>query len=57
MVAFNDGLLDAIEPDAVADRLEDLAVGIRGADLHLTDPREHWSTLVARVLNQGQGNP
>jgi F-type H+-transporting ATPase subunit alpha len=56
MVAFNDGLLDAVEPDAVADRLEDLAIGLRGADLHLTDPREHWSTLAARVLNQGQGN-
>lgn len=56
MVAFNDGLLDALDPDAVTGRLEDLSVGIRGSKLGLAEPRERWSTVVARVLGQGGGN-
>lgn len=55
MVAFNDGLLDVLEPEAVAGRLEDLALGMRGTDLDLGSPRTQWSAAVARALDQGRG--
>lgn len=56
MVAFNDGLLDAVEPDTVAGRLEELALGMRDTNLELANPRERWSTVVARALGPGHGN-
>jgi F-type H+/Na+-transporting ATPase subunit alpha len=56
LVAFNDGLLDALEPEAVASRLDDLALGMRGTDLDFGSPRAQWSAAVARALRQGQGS-
>jgi F-type H+/Na+-transporting ATPase subunit alpha len=57
LVAFNDGLLDAVDPDAVAGRLDDLAVALRDTELTLDSPREQWSQAVARWLSQGSPPP
>lgn len=50
LVAFNDGLLDHVEPDAVAGRLGDLALALRDTELTLDSPREQWSQSVTRWL-------
>jgi len=50
LVAFNDGLLDDVEPDAVTGRFDDLAMAMRGTELTLDNPREQWSAAVVRWL-------
>jgi len=54
LVAFNDGRLDDLEPDAVAGRLDDLAMAMRETDLTLDSAREEWSSAVARWLGHGK---
>jgi len=54
LVAFNDGRLDDVEPEAVAGRLDDLAVAMRDTDLTLDSAREEWSSAVARWLDHGK---
>jgi len=54
LVAFNDGRLDDVEPDAVASRLDDLANAMRDTDLTLDSPRDQWSQSVARWLAHGK---
>ena len=54
LVAFNDGQLDDVEPDAVARRLSDLALSLRDTDLTLDSPREQWSQAITRWLGHDQ---
>jgi len=49
-VAFNDRLLDYVDPEAVADRLDRIAAGLRTTELGLDSPREEWSAAVANWL-------
>jgi len=53
MVAFNDGLLDHVEPESVGGRLGNLALVMRDTDLSLDSPREEWSQAVARWMSHG----
>ena len=55
LVAFNDGLLDTLEPEAVAGRLGDLALAMRDTELTLDSPREQWAQAVARWLGREAG--
>jgi F-type H+-transporting ATPase subunit alpha len=47
LVAFNDGLLDAVDPEAVAAILATLEEPVRQTELNLDAPREEWSAAVA----------
>jgi len=57
LVAFNDGLLDEIEPEAAGARLADLVLAARGTDLTLDSPREQWSEAAARWLGAKAKRP
>ncbi len=46
MVAFNDGLLDAVSPDEVPARLERLAQRVHEGHLGLDDDRGEWAAAV-----------
>ncbi|MFM8331430.1 MAG: F0F1 ATP synthase subunit alpha, partial [Candidatus Methylumidiphilus sp.] len=48
LVAFNDGLLDAVAPEQVGAALQSLWLGIAG--LSLEDSREAWRQAVAAAL-------
>jgi len=54
LVAFNDGRLDDVEPEAVKARLDGLAAGMRDTELTLDSPRDEWSQTVARWLSRGK---
>ena len=47
LVAFNDGLLDAFEPEKVSAQLEQLYLHVSESDLALEDSRDKWSQSVA----------
>jgi F-type H+-transporting ATPase subunit alpha len=47
LVAFNDGLLDAFEPEKVSTQLEQLYLHVSESDLALEDSRDKWSQSVA----------
>jgi len=51
LVAFNDGLLDPIEPEKVRERLNPLYVSAKESGLGLEASREDWSTAVAEWLD------
>ncbi len=50
MTAFNDGLFEGTEPDAVPDVLAQLEAAVRQTTLDLESPREEWSLAVAGWL-------
>ena len=52
LVAFNEGLFDAAEPDAVPDRLERLRAQVRESRMRLDDPRASWVAAVRGWLAQ-----
>jgi len=52
LVAFNDGLFEGIEPEAVAPLLESLEAQARRTTLDLDSPREEWSTAAAGWLSR-----
>jgi len=54
MVAYNDGLLDNVEPESVGGRLGNLALVMHDTDLSLDSPREQWSQTVARWMSHGK---
>ncbi len=54
LVAFNDGRFDRLEPDAMRDPLERLALGVRDSDLTLETPREQWSPAAAGWLGNAE---
>ncbi|NVK40328.1 MAG: F0F1 ATP synthase subunit alpha [Oceanospirillaceae bacterium] len=51
MVAFNDGLFDALTPSEVPQRLQQLARQTQGSGLTLDDERERWTGMA----RQGSG--
>jgi len=56
LVAFNDGLLDHVEAEAVPRQLGDLALALRDTDLTLDSPRDQWSEAVARWMGHGKAS-
>jgi len=50
MVAFNDGLFEAVDPDGIPPLLRALEDAARVTTLSLDSPREEWSTAVASWL-------
>lgn len=52
LVAFNDGLFDEIEPDAIEATLPPFAEAVRHTTLQLDSPREEWSSAVSNWLSQ-----
>jgi len=54
MVAYNDGLLDNVEPESVGGRLGNLVLVMHDTDLSLDSPREQWSQTVARWMSHGK---
>lgn len=50
MVAFNDGALDDVAPEAVAQHLAALEAGVRRTSLGLDAPRSRWSAAVSAWL-------
>jgi F-type H+-transporting ATPase subunit alpha len=56
LVAFNDGLLDELEPDAVSGWLGNLKLALQDHELALDAPREQWSQAVAG-WQRGNGQP
>ena len=51
LVAFNDGLLDAVEPDAVKPLSAALDEATRQSTLSLASPREEWAAAVAEWIS------
>jgi F-type H+-transporting ATPase subunit alpha len=54
MVAFNDGMLDTLEPSEVAPTLQRLGQQCRQSGLTLDDEREHWSSALRDWLTPTQ---
>ena len=52
LVAFNDGLFEATDPDAISTLLTELEGRVRHTALSLDAPREEWSAAVAGWLPQ-----
>jgi F-type H+-transporting ATPase subunit alpha len=52
LVAFNEGLFDAVAPDAVPELLERLRSQVREGRMSLDDPRESWVMAVRGWLAQ-----
>ena len=52
LVAFNDGLFEAANPDAISTLLAALEGPVRLTTLSLDAPREEWSAAVASWLSQ-----
>ena len=52
LVAFNDHLLDKIEPQQIAGYLDRLQENVRQSDLVLDSPRGDWQTAAARWLSE-----
>jgi len=50
LVAFNDGLFEATDPDAISTLLAELEGRVRHTALSLDTPREEWSAAVASWL-------
>jgi F-type H+/Na+-transporting ATPase subunit alpha len=50
LVAFNDGLFEGVEPDAVPDRLAALEEAVRHSSLSLDSARKEWSAATADWL-------
>jgi len=50
MMAFNEGLLDACDPENVLDVLRTLDDGVRESPLDLDSPREAWQAAIAGWL-------
>jgi len=52
MVAFNDGLFDEIEPDAIEAILVPFEKDVANTNLQLDSPREEWSAAVSNWISQ-----
>ena len=50
LVAFNEGLLDATEPESISQLLSDLQSGVQHASLTLDSPRDQWTKAVSTWL-------
>ena len=50
LVAFNEGLLDATEPESISQLLSDLQSGVQHASLTLDSPRDQWTQAVSSWL-------
>jgi F-type H+-transporting ATPase subunit alpha len=47
LVAFNDGLFDDVEPDAIPPMLDNLTEAVISSRLGLDTPREEWASTVS----------
>jgi F-type H+-transporting ATPase subunit alpha len=47
LVAFNDGLFDDIEPDAIPPMLDNLTEAVSSSRLRLDTPREEWASTLS----------
>ena len=56
LVAFNDGLFDAIDAGDIPARLKHLASRAGTSGLNLDSPREHWAAAVTDWLAAGQSS-
>jgi F-type H+-transporting ATPase subunit alpha len=52
LVAYNDGLLDALTPEAVPDVLGKLLKWVRSAGLAVEESRDRWSAALRSVLGE-----
>ncbi len=52
LVAFNDGLFDDRDPDAIPATLATLEKAVRNTTLGLDSPREEWSAAAASWLSR-----
>jgi F-type H+-transporting ATPase subunit alpha len=50
LVAFNDGLFNDVEPEAIPGMLEILTKSVISSPLGLDAPREEWSSAVSEYL-------
>ncbi|MCG6986394.1 MAG: F0F1 ATP synthase subunit alpha [Thiocapsa sp.] len=50
LIAFNEGLLDGLDPSEIAGRVRALRTGIASCGLSLDDARENWVGVVRRLL-------
>jgi F-type H+-transporting ATPase subunit alpha len=50
LVAYNDGLLDSVQPDRVGEALEKLLQWVRTAQPALTESRDRWTAAVHDAL-------
>jgi F-type H+-transporting ATPase subunit alpha len=57
LIAFNDGLFDAIEPDAIAIPLSSLVQVVENSRLTLDSDRADWATAVRDWLQAGEKAP
>ncbi|HEC17640.1 MAG TPA: F0F1 ATP synthase subunit alpha [Sedimenticola sp.] len=57
LVAFNDGLFEDTDPEAVAPLLRAIEEPARRTGLSLDSPREEWSAAVAGWLSRPAGGP
>jgi len=57
MVAFNDGLFDDLEPEAVPGVMDDLVHRLEGSVLSIDSPREQWAEAVSRWLTRPEEEP
>ncbi|MFI2809938.1 MULTISPECIES: F0F1 ATP synthase subunit alpha [unclassified Microbulbifer] len=55
MVAFNDGLLDNLDPQQVRQFLAQLQARMETSELVLDDPRRHWTCLTREVFSTVEG--
>ncbi len=53
LIAFNDHLLDELDPDRVDETLANLADRVSESDLSLDDPREQWKSAIEDWLGSG----
>jgi F-type H+-transporting ATPase subunit alpha len=54
LLAFNTGLFDSVDPDAISPLLATLEGAVRDTSLSLDSPREEWSAAVADWLSAGR---
>lgn len=52
LVAFNDGLFDNQETDAIPELLAPIEQGLKSSALDLDSPREEWSTAVSEWIGR-----
>ena len=50
LIAFNDGLFEGVEPEAIPALLAGLEVQVKGSGLSLDSPREEWRAALGDWL-------
>ena len=55
LIAFNEGLFDAHDPEQIVGVMERLAELVTGSNLALESPREDWAVALAGWLGDSEG--